>query len=305
MGKLDAILAATGRNLDESIGAGREAQPLHGATPRPTTAPANRLTGISRSQSAAEIPVDRIERDHGQPREEFDSEALERLAESLRTRGQLQPIRVRWEESRGVYVILCGERRWRAAMMAGLRSLSCVIHDGSLTETERLEIQLVENALREDLRPVEQAKAYKSLLDSRGWSTRQLAAELALHPGSISRALALLDLPSAVQHYVEVGELPPATAYEITKIDDPDQQETIAATAVSEGLSRSEVAEFVQAVKARRRAPASRPDPVTVDVGDGLSVTVRWRKANGISLTQALKKALKLAQASERAEEAA
>ena len=81
----------------------------------------------------------------------YDEEALARLAESLKTRGQLMPIRVRWDAGRGTYVILAGERRWRAARMAGLAELQCVIHDEEMTADERLALQLVENALRDDL----------------------------------------------------------------------------------------------------------------------------------------------------------
>jgi ParB family chromosome partitioning protein len=84
---------------------------------------------------------------------------------------------------------------------------------------ERLAIQLVENALREDLRPVEQARAYRSLMDARGWTMTDLAAELSVHQTSVSRALALLDLPCTVQEQVEQGALPPATAYEISKAE--------------------------------------------------------------------------------------
>jgi ParB family chromosome partitioning protein len=157
--------------------------------------------------------VDRIAADPDQPREEFDPEALQRLADSLRAKGQLQPIRVRWDEGRGAYIIICGERRWRAATMAGLETLHCVIVEGTVEPVELLAIQLVENALREDLRPVEQARAYRTLMDQKGWSTRQLAAELAVTQPQVVRTLALLDLPAVVQEAVEQGTLAPGTAY--------------------------------------------------------------------------------------------
>ena len=166
MSKLDKILAESGSNIDASMGAGRSPRPLHGATPPPATSGPARLQGLVRSKDTAEIPLDRIERDPEQPREEFSEEGLERLAQSLRTRGQLQSIRVRWDEGRGVYVIVCGERRWRAARMAGLLTMSCVIMDQPAEPGELLALQLVENALREDLRPIEQARAYKALLES-------------------------------------------------------------------------------------------------------------------------------------------
>ena len=128
---------------------------------------------MAKSKDAVEIPLDKIVPDPDQPREEFDPEALERLAESLKTRGQLQPIRVRWDEAQGKYVIICGERRWRAARMAGLATMSCVVSEGPIDAGELLALQLIENCLREDLRPIEQARAFKSLMDRNGWSGNQ------------------------------------------------------------------------------------------------------------------------------------
>jgi ParB family chromosome partitioning protein len=297
MNKLEKLLAATGANIDASMGAGRAPRALHGAAPPATAQAPPRLQGVVRSRDAVEIPLDRIERDPDQPREEFGVEGLERLARSLETRGQLQPIRVRWDEGRGVYVIVYGERRWRAARMAGLSTLSCILMDQLAEPGELLALQLIENALREDLRPLEQARAYQALLELRGWSARQLAAELAINPATVTRALALLELPAAVQERVEEGTLAPATAYEVSKVEDPTLQAEVAQAAVSEGLRRSEVAELVQAVKARRPAPAARPEPVSFDLSD-CSVTVRWKKASATTAVQALKKALKLALAS-------
>ena len=108
--------------------------------------------------------------------------------------------------------------------MASLASMSCVIADAPATEGELLAIQLVENALREDLRPLEQAKAYRTLIERNGWSARQVARELAIDHTNVIRALALLDLPETVQARVEQGTLPPATAYEVSKIADPTEQ---------------------------------------------------------------------------------
>lgn len=264
-----------------------------------------RLEGVRGDRSSAWISVDRIDRDPDQPREEFDEDALARLAGSLKTRGQLQPIRVRWDEESGLYVVLAGERRWRAARLAGLAELQCVIHDETLSADERLALQLVENALRDDLRPVEQARAYRRLMDSRGWSMTDLAAELSIHQTSIGRALALLDLPCTVQDQVEQGALAPSSAAEIAKLPDPAEQQAVADQAVASGLNRAEVAAVVQAVRAKRAAPEARPDPVTLDLGDGMTVTVRWRKATGISAAQLLKRALKQLQDTEEAEQAA
>ena len=204
MGKLDEVKRAA------TLGARPSAFPP-GMDPSQAVGRPARLEGVRGDRSSAWIAVDRIERDPDQPREEFDEDALARLAESLKTRGQLQPIRVRWDEGRGVYVILAGERRWRAARMAGLAELQCVIHDAALTADERLALQLVENALRDDLKPVEQARAYKRLMEAKGWTMTELAAELGVHQTSVGRALALLELPCTVQEQVEQGALAPST----------------------------------------------------------------------------------------------
>jgi ParB family chromosome partitioning protein len=307
MGKLDELMRASRDVAAESMGAPR-ATPMHG-TSGATAAPATpaRLQGIARSKAAAEIPVDRIAADPDQPREEFDEEALARLAESLRTCGQLQPIRVRWDEGRSAYVIVCGERRWRAAAAAGLKTLTAIVEDKPRDAASLLSIQLIENALREDLNPVDQARAFRQLMEANGWSARQVARELSYPQASVAKVLRVLELPEPVQVMVEQGRLSVGAAFELRE-EAPEVQVAVAGEAVSRGLTRSGVAQAVRAVKAERPAPAPRPDPVTLDLGDGLTVTVRWRKPSDVSATQALRKALKAAQEQEargRAGEAA
>jgi ParB family chromosome partitioning protein len=302
MSKLDDLLKTTGANIDASMGAGRVARPLHGATTSATPAVGGRMQGLVRSKDAAEIPVDRIDRDAEQPREEFDPEGLERLAKSLQTRGQLQPIRVRWDEGRGLYVVVCGERRWRAAKLAGIPTLTCIVMERPAGAGELLALQLIENALREDLSAMEQARAYKSLIKLNGWSARQLATELAVNPATVTRALALLELPTPIQDQVEQGTLSPGTAYEVSKLDGAEAQVAVATQVVDQHLTRAEVAEVVKAVKARRPRPAARPEPVELDLGDGIIVVVKYRKASGVSPLQALRRATRLLQDRERAD---
>jgi ParB family chromosome partitioning protein len=306
MGKLDQILQATGANIDESMGAGRK-RVMHGATPPLAARVPDRLQGISRSRDAAEIPIEKIDRDPDQPREEFDPEGLAQLAESLRSRGQLQPIRVRWDEGRGVYVIVCGERRWRAARMAGLVTLSCIIVEKPLDAAERLAVQLVENALREDLRPIEQARAYRALMDLKGWSGNQLARELAIHQASVARALALLD-PETVQEQVEQGALSPATAYEVSKVADVSQQQALAERVVAEKLSRDDVAREVRKAPKRVKATskARKVTTWTRRTPAGCKVTVeRGRGLDEPAIIEALEEALRLARQDQRGETAA
>jgi ParB family chromosome partitioning protein len=304
MSKRDELMRAGGANVLASMGAGRGPELPAGLDPMAAARRPAHLEGLTRDKAAARISIDRIVADPDQPRREFDATDLEALAESLRTRGQLQPVRVRWSEEQGAYVVLVGERRWRAARMAGLTELACVVQEQELGADDRLAVQLIENALRADLKPIEQANAYQTLMAAKGWSTRQLAAELAIHATTITKALALLELPAVVQDAVEQGVLAPATAYEVSKIVDAGTQAEVAAAVVEQKLSRSEVADLVQAVRAKRPAPAAKPAPVELDLGDGTVVKVTWRKANGTGPLLALRKAIKALQDRERQGEA-
>jgi ParB family transcriptional regulator, chromosome partitioning protein len=238
MSKLDDLKRAGMANAFESMGAFAPAQE---AAPMPAASP-SRHDGVSRAKDVCVIPLGKIERDPGQPREEFDQEALQRLADSLKERGQLQPIGVRWDQGRGAYVVVYGERRWRAAALAGLATVSAIVLEKALAPEELLVVQLVENAVREDLRPVEQARAYRRLMDAKGWSTRQVARELSVDQARVVRALALLELPAEVQGQVEQGAINPTTAYEIAKAPEADRPE-LARRVVEEGLRAADVTE--------------------------------------------------------------
>lgn len=271
------FLEAVGDAVRTSCGGGG---PEAATTTPPPAAPppAGRFPGASRSRDAVEIPTGLIDRDEAQPRRHFDDDALGRLAESLRTRGVLQPIRVRPADEPGRYVIIMGERRWRAARLAGLASLPAVVHEGPLDDDQRLSIQLIENALREGLRPVEQAHAYRRLMAANGWNASRLAAELSLSPASVTRALSVLELPEAVQARVEAGELGPRVAYELSKLDDAASQAAMAERAVAERLTRDEVAAAVQGARPtggsnKGRGAASR----AVGGGKGAGRVVRKR----------------------------
>jgi ParB family chromosome partitioning protein len=278
MAKLDNLLKSSGSNIAESMGAGFDR--TEKAVPT-STMPA-RWQGVTKSKSAVEVPLDKIVPDPEQPREAFEPESLDRLAESLKTRGQLQPIRVRWDEVQEKYVLICGERRWRAARLAGLTSMSCVVSEGPLDPGDLLAMQLIENCLRDDLKPIEQARAFKTLMDRNGWSGNQAAKALGIAQPTIVRALALLELPLPVQDQVEHGVLAPATAYEIFKAHDPELQQALAARVVEEGLSRSEAIDVVRT--------AARPTPTKPGRGRGGTrskklPTSRTLKAAGCKIT--------------------
>jgi ParB family chromosome partitioning protein len=256
---------------------------------------AGQFQGRTALRDACTIRLDRIAPDPSQPRTEFDADSLERLAASLKARGQLQPIRVRWDEAKGLYVIVLGERRWKAAQLAGLESVACVVVSGTMTTEEILEDQLIENCLRQDLRPIEQARAYRSLMQRLELSQRALAEKLNISQGQVMQSLRLLDLPEPIRESIDAGDLAPTVGYQIAQIPDPEQQQAIAAEVVASGLTRAETVERVrQATKSSRGAKgrgASRsrpPRPRTFRLTTG-KVTLEPKKAGGtqVMLTMA------------------
>jgi ParB family transcriptional regulator, chromosome partitioning protein len=252
---------------------------------------ADPFRGRARLAAACEIAMERIIPDPEQPRQEFDGEALDQLAASIKMRGVLQPIRVRWEAAIDRYVVVVGERRWRAAQLAGLTTLPCVVATESASPEVILEDQLVENCLREGLRPLEQARAYQTLLARLGISQRALADRLSVSHGQISQCLELLKLPPAVQADVDSGAIPKSVGYQLSRIADPEQLAEAVAGTKAGSLSR----EQVRGRTARRGE--SRPEPVTFDLGD-VTVTVKWKRA-GTTAVQALRRAAKEASARE------
>lgn len=276
MKSADSLKARLGKNMAESMG---DATAGAGVLPAGFAAPNNRYAGCTRIKDALAIELDRIVPDPAQPRKEFDEEGLRELAASLKDRGQLQPARVRYDETSERWVIVAGERRYRAALLAGLKTLACVEAHRDQTPDEILTDQLVENCLREDLKPIEQANAYKALMDRRGWAYRELAEFLHISKATISKAISLLTLPEPVQELVEQGSLSRHTAYEVSRLSDPFEQVTMAERIVEKGLTAEDAA---QAVKARRigvrgpeAEPSSRNRPIHVEVRPGIVASVR------------------------------
>lgn len=249
MANVGRILDRVSGNLDESMGVRvTDSHPDLSPVPDPKDVGRRPLRTVGRVDIGQVVP------DPDQPRTEFSDEALDRLAASIRDHGQLTPIRVRWSAPLGKWVIIAGERRWRATRRAGVPAIDCVFVDGELARGELLAQQLIENLLREDLRPVEEARAFRELLSLNGWTGKQLADALRVPPSKVSRALTLLDLPADLQERVEAGGLPARAAYEISKLGDDAQRRTLADAVERRGLT---VADTQEAVRRRRgRQPA-------------------------------------------------
>jgi ParB family chromosome partitioning protein len=155
------------------------------------------------SEALLEIPVDHVEVNPNQPRKAFDLAALDELTASIRNSGLIQPVVVR-RLGEG-YQLIAGERRWRAARQAGLTRIPAVVRE--VSDAESLELALVENLLREDLNPMEEAEAYQKLLAQYGWTQEELAQRIGRDRTSIANSLRLLRLPPEIQTDLRGGRL--------------------------------------------------------------------------------------------------
>jgi ParB family chromosome partitioning protein len=213
-----------------------------------------------------EVQLEQVIVDPGQPRVEFNDDEIERLAHSIREKGQLQPIRVRWDAQQEKWVIIAGERRFRATQVAGLSSIQCYFHEGEISESEILEQQLIENLLRADLKPIEEARAYAALMDLNDWNGKQVAAALRLSPSRVSRGLALLDLPAAMQRQVEAGQL-----------GDEEVLERVAADSAESAVTTRQATSLVNQRRGKRKA-SSATSSQTFAGENGIRVVVTYRK---------------------------
>ena len=200
----------------------------------------NVATAPSRDRSL--IPIEQITANPNQPRRHFDPEALQELADSLRSRGVLQPLIVRpHPTSEGLYQIVAGERRWRAAQMAQLHELPVIIRE--LSDTDVIEIAIIENIQRADLNAIEEAASYRQLMDRFGHTQERLAEALNKSRSHIANLLRLLNLPDTVQQYVKDGKISAGHARALITAGNPG---ALAQKIIDRGLSVRETEQLVR-----------------------------------------------------------
>ena len=214
------------------------------------------LAELSESGDRSELSnlsVDLIDPNPDQPRRHFDAARLEQLSASIERSGVLQPVVVTRSGER--FVLLVGERRWRASRAAGLQTIPAVIAD--VDPDERLELAIVENVQREDLNPIELANAYRALAD-RGATQEEIGRKVGKDRSSIANALRLLDLPVDVQADVEAGRISMGHAKALLQVSDPDELHRLRDRVVSEGLSVRETEQSGRSAPggSRGRAPS-------------------------------------------------
>lgn len=216
--------------------------------------------------AAVELPVDAISPNPRQPRKDFDDKALHDLSASLSQTGVLQPVVVR--RFGDGYQLIVGERRWRAAKLAGLTRIPAVIREAS--DAQSLELALVENLLREDLNPIEEAEAYQRLLAEFGWTQEELAKRVARDRSSIANCLRLLKLPELIQADLRAGRLTMGHARALLSLESPAEQLKLREQIMAHSWSVRATEEGVQARRARPVRRPARRSPELVAVEDTL-----------------------------------
>jgi ParB family chromosome partitioning protein len=175
-------------------------------------------------QSVVQLSVEKLVPNPGQPRKNFDETELNELADSIKTYGIIQPI-IAANAGDGTYIIIAGERRTRAARLAGLQTVPVIIRD--YTDQKRLEVSLIENIQRSDLNPIEEAAAYKNLMDFAGLSQDELAARVGKNRSTVANALRLLRLPVEMQKSIEEGKVSSGHARALLSVTDSRAREKL------------------------------------------------------------------------------
>jgi len=187
----------------------------------------------SSRDSVIEVKINDVEPNTGQPRKVFDKERLQALAESIKEHGVVQPIIVKQEGSR--YVIVAGERRWRAAKLAGLKTIPVVVRD--LTSRQAMEIALIENLQREDLNPIEEAEAYRKLIDEYNMTQDEVSRIVGKSRAAIANSVRLLTLAKEIQEMLIDGRLTSGHARTLVAIEDKERQKELAELIARKGLN--------------------------------------------------------------------
>ena len=257
--------------------------------------------------SLVEIPLDAIVPNPDQPRAVIEPEALEALAASIRASGVLQPVVVAPSDAAGRHELIAGERRWRAARIAGMERVPAIVR--AVDARERLELALVENVVREDLSPIDVAQACACLIEDFGQSHGELAGRLGRSRPAISNLVRLLELPEVVQEMISAGDLSEGHGRAILMADGPARRTRVAETVREQGLSVRATEELARReAGVPRSAPrgASEPTPlgdaaleafgtafdtpVRVRTGTRGQVVVELRFADSAALSAALER---------------
>jgi ParB family chromosome partitioning protein len=207
------------------------------------------------TEGAVNVRIGEIEPNRDQPRKEFDSEALTELADSISQHGVLQPLLLR-PMITGGYRIVAGERRWRAARMAGLTEVPAVIRE--MTDTEEMLFALIENLQREDLTPLEEARGYRTLIEAQDFTQEEVSQAVGKSRPAITNALRLLNLPEDIQEMLERGEITAGHARTLLSFK-TEEGMRLGAKKAKEGASVRELEALAKRLNEQKEAMAKTP----------------------------------------------
>lgn len=226
----------------KKTGLGRGLNTLIPSAPAKDTESEKIIKKDEQIKSEIMVPILKVEPNPDQPRRQFDEDSLQELADSIKQYGILQPLIVKKHEN--FYEIIAGERRWRAAKLAGLKEVPVLIRD--YAENEIVEIALIENIQREDLNPIEEALAYKRLMEEFSLKQDQVASKVSKSRAAITNSLRLLKLDQRVQNLLSEEMITTGHARALLAINDSDQQYEIAMKVFDEKLSVREIEKLVK-----------------------------------------------------------
>lgn len=233
------------------------------------------ISDIAETGGVTMVRISDVEPNAAQPRKVFDSEELEALSESISLYGMIQPITVRMIG--GMYQIVTGERRWRAARMAGLSEVPVIVI--SADDKKVAELALVENIQRSDLNPIEEALGFAALIEEHGLTQEEAAKRIGKSRSAVTNALRLLNLPESVRKMIESGDLSAGHAKVLLSIPDADTLEKAAVQVVSRDLSVRDTEKLVK--KLEEAAAEEEEEKVVRDVDHTRALEVRVQKALG------------------------
>ncbi len=263
-----------GRGLDALLGATREAEPDTPPAAEPVPAGSTRT-----------LPVEQVQRGRYQPRRHFDEDKLRELADSIAAQGMVQPIVVRPVDGER-YEIIAGERRWRAAQLAGMAEVPVVVHE--VDDQTAMAMALIENIQRDDLNPLEEASALHRLLDEFGLTHQQVAQAVGKSRTTVTNLLRLLELAPGVKALVEQGQIEMGHARALLALKDEAMQMQAAREVARKGLSVRETEALVRRLVDPPKKPATAPlqeDPdirrLLDDLTDRLGARVTLKQGKG------------------------
>ena len=237
------------------------------------------------STGSLSLPISQVESCSSQPRKSFDEASLAELADSIREHGIIQPLTVRKLAS-GYYQIIAGERRWRAARIAGLQEVPVIVIEAD--DRKAAELAMIENLQREDLNPMEEAAGFQSLIETYHMTQEEAAKQVGKSRSAVTNSLRLLSLTPAVRQLVEEGKLSAGHARALLPLS-PAMQENAANAVVAGGLSVRQTEALVKKLSAEKK-PEKEPDPQRVDYTAAAQRDLTSRLGRGVRIVSGRKK---------------